>query len=258
MKKILLLGLFLFFGSIVHSQVLISMILGDKLNSDGLEFGLEGGVNFSSISGLETKQRTSDFNIGFYFDIRIKDNWYLDTGVLVKSQQGVEDLTMNDLNFIGATIHEDLEGQYDQIVRNFLIPAQLKYEFEDHIYVEGGLQFGLVTKAYVEFNGKQDGLEITIKEDNRDLMNRFDVGVIAGFGYQLKKGEGMTIGAKYSYGFVNAYKEKDGTKHNSIFLRVNIPIGKNKAKQKEAEKERIKQEEKKLNQESQLKNETQL
>ena len=121
----------------------------------------------------------------------------------------------------------------------------MKYEFEDHIYVEGGLQFGLVTKAYVEFNGIQDELEVRIQEDNRDAMNRIDVGAIAGFGYQLKKGEGMTIGAKYSYGFVNAYKDKDGTKHNSIFVKVNIPIGKNKAKEKRAEKERLKKEEEK-------------
>ncbi|MDT0553454.1 outer membrane beta-barrel protein [Urechidicola vernalis] len=245
MKKKVLLLCFVLFGITMHSQVLISLLLGDKLNSDGLEFGLEGGFNFSSISGLETKQMTSDLNLGFYFDIRVKNNWYLDTGVLVKSQIGVEDLSTNDLNFIGATIHEDLEGQYDQVVRGFLVPAQMKYEFEDHIYVEGGLQFGLVTKAYVEFNGIQDELEVRIQEDNRDAMNRIDVGAIAGFGYQLKKGEGMTIGAKYSYGFVNAYKEKDGTKHNSIFVKVNIPIGKNKGKEKRAEKERLEKEEEK-------------
>lgn len=238
MKKNLLLLVFILFSISSQSQVLITLLLGDKLNSDGLEFGLETGVNFSSISGMESKQMTSDFNIGFYFDFRIKDNWFLDTGVLVKSKQGLEDLSINDLNFIGATVHE-LEGSYDQVVKNFLVPAQLKYKFKNHFYAEGGVQFGLVTKAFIEFSGKENELEVTIKEDNRDLMNRLDVGAIAGVGYQLKRGEGMTIGAKYSYGFVNAYKEKDGTKHNTIFVKVNIPIGKNKAKQKQAEKERL-------------------
>lgn len=48
----------------------------------------------------------------------------------------------------------------------------------------------------------------------------------------------MTIGAKYYYGFIDVYKEKSGTKHNTFFLKVNLPIGANKAKAKAAEKEK--------------------
>jgi hypothetical protein len=33
-----------------NSQVLISLLLGDKLNSEKLKFGLDGGVNFATIS----------------------------------------------------------------------------------------------------------------------------------------------------------------------------------------------------------------
>jgi len=54
MKKIFLIIALLIAGSAAQSQVLITLLLGDKLNSDGLEFGLEGGLNWANVSGLET------------------------------------------------------------------------------------------------------------------------------------------------------------------------------------------------------------
>jgi hypothetical protein len=35
-----------------RAQVIISLLLGDKLNTGKIEFGLDGGVNYPSIRGL--------------------------------------------------------------------------------------------------------------------------------------------------------------------------------------------------------------
>jgi hypothetical protein len=79
LKDFKLLGVIvlLFLGHAANSQVLISLLLGDKLNSGGIEFGLDGGFSLSSLSGVEPSQAHSDFNLGFYFDIRMKNPaWY--------------------------------------------------------------------------------------------------------------------------------------------------------------------------------------
>ena len=107
MKKILFILLFLIGGYTAQSQVLISLLLGDKLNSDGLEFGLEGGINWTNISGMETKNFARKWNLGFYFDIRMKNQWFLYTGVLVKASMGVDKLTDDDLSFLQVTIYQD-------------------------------------------------------------------------------------------------------------------------------------------------------
>lgn len=65
MKKSLLLLFALFCLAPAHSQVLISLIFGDKLNSPFLEFGLEGGANFSTITDLNTSGTNPGFNLGF-------------------------------------------------------------------------------------------------------------------------------------------------------------------------------------------------
>ena len=67
MKKLLSLLVVFFCFQQARSQVLMSLIFGDKLNSPNIEFGLDGGVNFSSISNLDSDYKR-DFNLGFYFD----------------------------------------------------------------------------------------------------------------------------------------------------------------------------------------------
>ena len=66
MKKSLILLIAVFSIHQAKSQVLISLIFGDKLNSPFLEFGLEGGINFSNISNLESSGTNPGFNLGFY------------------------------------------------------------------------------------------------------------------------------------------------------------------------------------------------
>lgn len=229
MKKVLLIVGFVLIGITAQSQVLISLLLGDKLNSDGLEFGLETGVNWSNISGMDTSNSLASWNIGFYFDIRLKEQWYLYTGVLVKSKLGIDELSENDLQLLNRTIYSE-HGDYSQKINYFIVPALAKYKFKNNIYLEAGPQFGLMYKAWVEFNSDIDGREARIKESNKDQINRFDAGITVGAGYTLFKGNGMTLGAKYYFGLTDVYKDISGTKNSAFFLKLNIPIGADKSK----------------------------
>ncbi len=224
MKKILLISFLLFSSAQMQGQVLISLLFGDMLNSDGLEFGLEGGFNWSKISEMETNSSLRTFNLGFYFDIRLKDQWALYTGVLVKSNLGVNELSANDLTFLGTETYPE-NGTYSQEMKYFLVPALLKYNFENKIYVEAGPQFGLMYDAWVEFNSDIDNKEGRVREYNEDNINRFDAGLMVGFGYKLNKNNGMTFGVKYYYGLLDVYKDRAGTKNSSIFLKMTVPIG---------------------------------
>lgn len=223
-NKHLLLVFFLLISLSMQSQVLIALLLGDKLNSGKIEFGLDGGVNFSTLGSMESSSSYRDFNLGFYFDIKMKNQWYLNTGVLVKSTLGLDNLTEEDLNFLGATIY-DTEGDYSQKISYFLVPALAKYKFDNHMHVEFGPQFGLATKSYIQFDSDVDGNEARIRETNTDMINRFDMGLAGGVGYRLLKGLGWTIGARYYYGFLDVYKDLSGSRNSSLFLKLNAPIG---------------------------------
>ena len=242
MKKTLLIILFFLTGIGVQSQVLITLIFGDKLNSPDLEFGLEGGINWANISGLETNSFARKWNLGFYFDFRLKKQFFIYTGVLVKSNLGVDELTFNDLNSLNATVYlgndgERLTGDYSHKMNYFMVPVLAKYRFKNNIYIELGPQFGLMYKSWIEFKSDAENIEAVFKEFNKDRIHKLDAGAMVGLGYKFKKGPGWSLGAKYYYGFVDVYKDISGTKNSSIFIKLNIPIGAGeKAKEKNVKK----------------------
>ncbi len=230
MKKIILLIMIMVIGATAQSQILITLLLGDKLNQPGLEFGLEGGVNWSQISGLDSKDFLTTFNMGFYFDIRLKNQLSLYTGVLVKANLGVDELSDNDIKnldetFFNYTDGTRVEGEYRHRMNYFLVPILFKYKFKNQIHIAAGPQVGLMYNSWVEFNSDVDGKEATIKDYNKDQINKIDAGIAVGLGYRLFKGTGWTISAKYYYGFVDVYKSISNTKNSSIFLEMCIPVG---------------------------------
>ena len=212
------------------SQVLITLLLGDKLNSEWLEFGLEGGMNWSTISGLETTSYARKWNMGFYFNMRVQKHWSVYTGVLVKSNLGVDNLTDADLITLGVKKAMDsngniIEGDYSYKMNTFQVPVLARYNFDNHFFVALGPQFGLYYKAWSQFDSDIDGYDVSIKDHDRDAINKIDVGVTAAIGYRMMKGTGWTISGKYYYGFIDTFKDISGTKSSSFFVTINIPIG---------------------------------
>jgi hypothetical protein len=232
MRNKFLLTSFLLISFSLQSQILIALLLGESLNTGKIEFGLDGGMNFANIGNMDSRSYGRDFNLGFYFDIKIKERWYLNTGVLVKSSLGLDNLEEEDLDFLGATTY-DVKGDYRQRINYFLVPALARYKFKNHMYAELGPQFGLATKAYIQFDSDIEGNEARIRQTNTDMINRFDMGMAVGTGYRLLKGLGWTLGIRYYYGFLDVYKDRSGTKNSSLFLKVNIPVGLSSEKKEE-------------------------
>lgn len=237
MKKLLIVIALCFVTYQSNSQVLISLLLGDKLNSEKLEFGLQGGLNWMHLGGLDSNDYLTKFNLGFYFTFQMKNpKYYFHTGVLVKSNEGLDHLSRADVESIGGEWQE-IEGRYQQIIQSFMVPALMRRQFEDGVYVELGPQFALRSKSYVEYTSDVDGVERNIKFDNKDLINRIDAGVLGGVGYRFGKNRNVAIGARYYQSFVNVYKDRPNTQSRGFFLNVNYPIGVKKAKaRREAKK----------------------
>ena len=163
MKKHLTILAILFVSYNLHSQVLISLLFGEKLNSPGLEFGLEGGFNWADNNGFDAEDRLRTFNLGFYFDIKLKNQFYLYTGVLVKSSMGAAKLSDADLDFLQVETYEE-DGDYSQRIKYFVVPALAKYKFKNHFYLEGGPQFGLMHNAWVEFKYSDEDIKAQVRE----------------------------------------------------------------------------------------------
>lgn len=217
-----------------NGQVLISLLLGDKLNSGKIEFGLDGGINYPDMRGLSGGKMRGNFNIGFYFDIKLKNpQWMVHTGVLVKSSLGTEGLPVYSLN------NPDLDnafagGEVQRRINYFNVPIAMKYVMRNNFYFEGGIAPALRAKAFDIFTTEVTGDDLEYKLNTSDKFHRLDFGLIGGVGYRLLGGNGMNLTVRYYYGLVDVVID-DSTPdqfNTSLYLAVGIPIGAGKAKER--------------------------
>lgn len=228
MKKILIIAALMFAGYSANSQVIISLLFGDALNSPNVEFGLDGGINFANISNLDPGESASLFNLGFYFDIKLKQQLMLHTGVIVKSNMGAENLAVYSLDN-PALDQEFADGSVTRKVNQFAVPILIKYRFGDYFHAELGPMLSLRTKGYDTFmKTMEDGEELTYKVEISDNYKRIDAGVMAGLGFKLSKIPKTTqYGVRYYYGLVDPLIDNTGKSQNfsSFYIYISIPIG---------------------------------
>ena len=214
------------------SQVLISLLFGDKLNSEKIEFGLEGGFNRSYFSNVPEANGLNNFNLGFYFHFLMKNNTYLATGVMVKSSVGASGMPTYE---IGNEDFDNLfeDGKLTTQVNYFYVPALWHQRFNNRWYIELGPMLGLRGKAkdIFEVDVLEGNLKYTL--DVGDEFKRFDAGLIGGAGYKFRKRtKSMAAGFYYYHGLMNVSTSSD-TKitNSSIYLYIKIPIGAGKSQE---------------------------
>lgn len=230
--KIFILYTFLAMAALTpaRGQVLISLLLGDKLNSDKVEFGLDGGLSFVTQRGIDGDIRTT-FNLGFYFNFWLDDAWFFHTGVIVKSSMGERGIAPYSLG--DAQLDDLLSGS--EVVRKlgyFHVPILLQRRFEKRYFVEAGPQLGLCHAANDVFESKtESGDELQFSHDFRDEVKTFDAGIVLGAGYRFREGKSMSVGCRWYAGLLNVFKEGEGY-NNSVTIFGSIPIGAGNAKNK--------------------------
>jgi hypothetical protein len=211
-----------------NAQLLIALLFGDKLNTGNIEFGLDGGFNWSSQPGLEQSKIYPNWNLGFYFDIKLDTaDLMLHTGVIVKSPMGVKGLPVYPLN--DPSLDEAFRnGSVTTSLRYFNVPVMIKYKVWNQLYVEGGILLGLLNGATDEFHATApDGSDLVLERNVRKLWHPLDAGAMAGLGWRMMGGNGWNIGVRFYQGLIDAQIDDSGpSRYNqSLYLTVGIPIG---------------------------------
>ena len=226
-SKLILIILLISFSTTSKAQVLISLLFGDALNTEEIEFGLITGLNTSWILDIEESSSLHNFHLGFYFHINMFESSYLSTGVLVKSNVGASGMSTYP---VGDPDFDDVfaNGELTKKISYFYVPIMWHQRFNNRFYLEGGLQLGLRSKVYDYFDLEDThGGDLEYKRDVRDEIETFDGGLVGGMGFKIKKHTKSTaIGVNYYYGLKDCSKVSDVTiKNSSVYLYCKIPIG---------------------------------
>jgi hypothetical protein len=224
--KTVILSFFLLLSLTPKAQVLISLVFGEALNTPKIEFGMIGGLNRSYLNDISGSEGLNHFNLGFYFHINVKNNSFISTGVLVKSNVGATGMPVYSIgNPEFDTIYQN--GTLTKKISCFYVPIMYHHRFNNRWYVEAGPQAGLRTKAVDIFETSTLDGDLSYTKDVKDQYTRLDFGFIGGAGFKFKKElKSMAVGINYYYGLVNVSKTPDVTMQNSsLNFYMKIPIG---------------------------------
>lgn len=173
-------------------------------STEEITYGIEGGINFSTLTGDIDLDHRTGFNIGAVVNIPILESLYIKSGVRF-SQKGAK---YDSFDF------KDYEGLDIKSTASYLeipILASYRYNFDNssqlQINVGPYLAFGVGGKTKIEVTDNSDanyeyydGVEFDTFGDH-GLLNRFDLGLEFSIGITLANQ--FYIGAGYDLGLLN-------------------------------------------------------
>ncbi|MFO7668651.1 MAG: outer membrane beta-barrel protein [Bacteroidales bacterium] len=230
--KIYILTFLLLLPAALNGQVLISILLGDALNTEKIEFGIVGGYNRSFINTISNSKGLNNFDLGFYFHFLLKNSSYLSTGVLVKSNVGATGMpvySIGDPDF--DVVYQD--GTLTKKIPVFQVPILFHQRFNNRLYVEAGPHLGLIHQSVDIFEASKHGGDLKFTLNVQDQYKHIDAGFLGGIGYKFKKEiKSMAVGINYYYGLVNVSADPDiKIKNSALYVYMKIPIGVEKSKE---------------------------
>jgi hypothetical protein len=229
MKKIFVVTAFYLITVTGRSQVLISVLFGDKLNTGKVTFGLLLGNAWNSLSGYTTADAQSNFNMGLFLTVKMKERLFIQFDALAKFKQGAKGLPVYSL---GDAILDSIY-QHSQVQRTIpclALITTLQYRLWKYLNIELGPQVALRMKAIDHFHADHEGDDLLFEKEISGSATRFDFGITGGLSWQFSKGQGVKTGIRYYTGLIDVFPSDEGQNATrALQLNVYIPIGREKA-----------------------------
>ena len=215
-----------------HSQVLIALLVGDKLDSDKFELGVRLAGNWQSLTGIEGSDTRFSIGFGIYGLIKLSDKLSIQPELLFKDPRGAAGLAPEEFG------HPDLDPLLENAsvtmkLAYVSVPVLIRYAVTPQLSLGFGPQIGVLTSAknvYVAEVYAAD--DLVFKDKIKSSLNGIDLALGFDLQYRLMKKRAIQIGLRYYLGLTDIYKDNAGDPvKNSVFqINLGIPLGGTKKK----------------------------
>lgn len=192
-KNLFLLAIMVMFGFSAMSQ------------TEGISFGLRGGVNFQNINGKDVTgdklelDLLTGFNAGVVIQFPVAPEFFVQSGLLYTTKGAKSD------NFQGTNINMELNPSYIELPINLLYKPLLG---QGHLLLGFGpyLAYGIGGKATIG----SDQYDIVFANEFSSAfpygqyLKRLDYGANLFFGYELSNGISLQLNTQFGLAEINA------------------------------------------------------
>ncbi len=177
-----------------------------------IDFGLKGGWNIASLSGVNSVTNStkikSGYNFGAYALIKLTK-----IGIqpeVIYSQQG--------------ELYSYAGSEYGTAINYINIPIMVKIYLIEGFNLQAGPQIGFVTEAVGSLKDQTTGALIT-NQDVKSYLNTTDFSIGVGAGWDIPFG--LNITARYNIGVSDINKYTGGTVPNNLSTPMGTSASKN-------------------------------
>jgi hypothetical protein len=229
MRRFAILFFLFLITSIAEGQVLISILFGDKLNTDAIIFGLHVDYSWNKMTAIKPQDAAGRLNLSLFFNVRIHDEWRAEIEAIAKYSRGGKGLTPYLLSDSALYDQFAADGSVERKINYVGLMSAIEYNIQHRWYIEAGPQLALRTKAKDIFTANKHDGKLELTRDIEDEVARWEFSLLAGAGYKFGKGTGMALGVRYNWGISDVMKNTSTFEQNRGFYIVsNIPIGRKK------------------------------
>lgn len=228
-KSAVFILMFVFAASLAHSQVLIALLFGDKLNSDRFQLGIQLAGNFQNVTGWEGTGNRFSIGFGIYGELKLTEKFSVQPELLFKDPRGAggvpgSEFDDENLDPLLADASATMKLAYVSI------PVLLKYHLSPQFSIGVGPQIGILSSAKNVYSATvYETGDLSFKEDLSSFLNDIDMALAFNLEYKLMKWKRpVRIGLRYYLGLADIVKDNPGrpVRNSVIQINLGIPVGK--------------------------------
>jgi len=225
---IVLIAVLVLAPAVASGQVLIGMLLGDKVTSPSFHLGANVGTNYTTLSGVDGASGKWGFQLALFGEWKFAEHWFLQPELVPFFYTGAHDVPTGT---IGRLPPDEFTVETTTTSMNyFAVPIILKYGAAgNRFHIGAGPQVGWVLKADNTYEAVPAGdIEITTVQDIKGDITSPDYGVVFHFEYKFKDHYlSPSVIGRYYYGLNDVIRDNTGDEvTNSVFqLLLSFPIG---------------------------------
>jgi len=185
-----------------EGQVVVGWLLDEFLTTETFNVGVDIGMNFSTLDGLENATRNSGAMFGLFGEWRFHPHIHLQSGFIPVSDKGA--LNIVPIPFDDPELDPLVSGTMTREMNTLDFYTLLQYATgpDKGLRVGAGPQFNIITGAVDRYEGLTSaGTAVVIEQDLENRLKGFEAGIAFDVEYQI--GSSIAIGVRYFHGLTD-------------------------------------------------------